>query len=90
MYRIEVGQRAQRSLRTLRKDRQLLERIDRAIQKLAQDPRPPGSKKLVGRRFNNLYRSRVGDWRILYAVEDDRLVVLVLEVVRRDQAYRAG
>lgn len=89
-YRVEVGRRSQRSLRTLRRDRQLFERIDQAIQNLAQEPRPPGSKKLVGKRYHNLYRVRVGDWRILYAIEDERLVVLVLDVVRRDQAYRAG
>jgi mRNA interferase RelE/StbE len=55
---------------------------------LARDPRPPGARKLAGDRFDNLYRIRVGDWRVLYAIEDDRLVVLVLEVVRRDPAYR--
>jgi len=44
--------------------------------------------KLVGKQFDNLYRIQVGDWRILYAIEDDRLVILILDVVRRDQAYR--
>jgi mRNA interferase RelE/StbE len=72
----------------LRRDRPLLQRIDEAIRSLASDPRPGGSKKLVGKQFDNLYRIRVGDWRILYAVEEDRLVILVLDVVRRDQAYR--
>jgi mRNA-degrading endonuclease RelE of RelBE toxin-antitoxin system len=42
----------------------------------------------VGKQFNNLYRIRVSDWRIFYAIEDDRLVILILDVVRRDQAYR--
>jgi mRNA interferase RelE/StbE len=56
---------------------------------VALEPRPSGCKKLVGKQFDNLYRIRVGDWRILYAIEDDRLVVLILDVVRRDQAYRA-
>jgi len=88
-YAIEVSRPAQRSLRSLRKDRQLLGRIDRAIRALALKPRPSGCNKLVGKQFDNLYRIRVGDWRILYAIEDDRLVVLVLNVVRRDQAYRA-
>jgi len=63
--------------------------MDRAIRALALEPRPSGCKKLVGKQFDNLYRIRVGDWRILYAIEDDRLVVLILDVVRRDQAYRA-
>ncbi len=88
-YAVEVSRLAQRSLRSLRKDRQLLGRMDRAIRALAAEPRPSGCKKLVGKQFDNLYRIRVGDWRILYAIEDDRLVVLILDVVRRDQAYRA-
>jgi mRNA interferase RelE/StbE len=88
-YGVEVSRPAQRSLRSFRKDRQLLGRIDRAIRALALEPRPSGCKKLVGKQFDNLYRIRVGDWRILYAIEDDRLVVLILDVVRRDQAYRA-
>jgi mRNA interferase RelE/StbE len=88
-YAIEVSRSAQRSLRSLRKDRQLLGRMDRAIRGLALEPRPSGCKVLVGKQFDNLYRIRVGDWRILYAIEDDRLVILILDVVRRDQAYRA-
>ncbi len=87
-YAVEVSRQAQRSLRSLRKDRQLLGRMDRAIRALALEPRPSGCKVLVGKQFDNLYRIRVGDWRILYAIEDDRLVVLIIDVVRRDQAYR--
>ena len=91
-YAVEITRPAQRSLRSLRKDRQLLGRIDRAIQALASEPRPSSCKKLVGKKFDNLYRIRAGDWRILCAIEDDRLVVLILNVVHvvcRDQAYRA-
>ena len=64
----------------------LLQRIREAISDLAEDPWPPGCKKLTG--YDNLYRIRVGDWRISYAVEDDRLIVLVLEVAPRGGAYR--
>jgi mRNA interferase RelE/StbE len=64
----------------------LLQRIREKIRTLAADPRPPGCKKLAG--YDNLYRVRVGDWRISYAVEDDRLIVLVLEVAPRSGAYR--
>ena len=64
----------------------LLQRIREAISDLAEDPWPPGCKKLTG--YDNLYRIRVGSWRISYAVEDDRLIVLVLEVAPRGGAYR--
>jgi len=53
---------------------------------LAKNPRPAGCKKLSG--FDNLYRVRVGDWRISYAIEDERLVILVLEIAPRGDAYR--
>jgi mRNA interferase RelE/StbE len=64
----------------------LVQRLDRAIRALASDPWPRGCKKLVG--HENLYRIRVGDWRISYAVEDDQLIVLVLEVASRGDAYQ--
>lgn len=88
-YAIEITRPAARTLRRLKRDQELLGRIDDAIRGLAVDPRPTGCKKLEGRQFQNLYRIRVGDWRILYAIEDDRLIILILEVVRRDQAYRS-
>lgn len=66
--------------------RDLLKRIDRKIQELAHNPRPEGSKKLAG--HDNLYRVRVGDWRISYAVEEDKLLVLILEIAPRGEAYR--
>ena len=87
-YQILVTKHARRSLRRLRKDIDLLTRMDAAIQSLAKHPRPRGSKKLASKKYGNLYRLRVGAWRILYAIEDDRLVVLILDIVRRDQAYR--
>jgi len=64
----------------------LLQRILAAIRDLAHAPRPPGCKKLSG--YDNLYRVRVGDWRISYAVEDDRLIILILEVDPCGGAYR--
>ena len=80
---------AQRSLRNLAKDRHLLGRMERAIRGFALERRPSGCKKRVGRQFYNLYRIRVANWKILYAIEDDRLVVPILDGVRRDQAYQA-
>jgi mRNA interferase RelE/StbE len=66
--------------------RDLRERILRAIDELAQDPRPAGCKKLSG--YENLYRIRVGEWRITYAVEDAQLIVLIIEIAPRGGAYR--
>jgi mRNA interferase RelE/StbE len=57
-----------------------------AISGLAGDPWAPSCKNLAG--YDNLYRIRVGNWRISYAVEEDRLIVLVIEVAPRGDAYR--
>ena len=57
-----------------------------AIDALEANPRPFGYDKLAGRE--NEYRIRVGDYRIIYAIHDDVLVVLVIEVGPRDQVYR--
>jgi mRNA interferase RelE/StbE len=82
-YEIIFERDVHRIYKRLPKD--LILRLDRAISALADDPRPAGCKRLVGL---DLYRIRVGDWRVTYAVEDDKLVVLVVEVAPRGGAYR--
>ena len=64
------------------KDRQ---RIVRRIEALAEDPRPAGAEKLSG---DDKYRIRQGDYRILYEIEDARLVVTVVRVGNRREVYR--
>lgn len=83
-WQIIIARQPQKVLHKLSKD--LLKRLDRAIMGLANNPRPEGCKKLAG--HDNLFRIRVGDWRISYAIEDDRLIILVLEVAPRGGAYR--
>ena len=61
------------------------ERILATIHSLMEDPRPAWSKKLVG---EELYRIRVGMYRVIYEVEDDVLVVLVVKVGHRKDVYR--
>ena len=60
-------------------------RILTAIQSLADDPRPPGAKKLSGQER---YRLRQGNYRILYEIEDDRLIVCVVRIGHRRDVYR--
>ena len=50
---------------------------------LANNPRPNGNKKLKG--YKNLWRIRVGEWRIIYAIEDERLIILVIELAPRGE-----
>lgn len=74
--------------KTLRKirDQDLQQRLSIAFQKLAESPRRNGTEKMSG--FNNRYRFRVGDYRIVYEIRDDVLVVLVLAVGDRKEIYR--
>ncbi len=53
---------------------------------LAANPRPKGVKKLTG--LDNLYRIRAGDYRIVYQIRDDRLIVLVVRIGHRKDVYR--
>ena len=87
-YEVKITPRVQRSLKRLVKDKGMFERIDKRIKSLSKDPRPDGCKKLKASKHENTYRAREGDWRILYAIEDDIVVVLILDVVRSDKAYR--
>jgi mRNA interferase RelE/StbE len=84
-YRIDYEPGARKDLKAIRDVRTALA-IKAAIEKLAEAPRPAGVKKLVG--VGDLWRVRVGDWRIVYRIEDDRLVVLVVAVAKRDEVYR--
>lgn len=84
MYRIEFVRRAQRAFRNLPADIQ--RRLDPAILALANNPRPPGCVKLAGEE--SLWRIRVGDYRIVYQIQDDRLLVVVVKIGHRREIYR--
>ena len=56
-----------------------------AIDRLADDPRPAGIKPVVGEP--GAFRIRVGDYRVLYEIEDDRLVVVVVKIAHRSTVY---
>jgi len=81
-YRIELRPAAVRALRKLDPTTSL--RIRGAIALLAQDPRPPAARALHGRPG---LRIRVGDYRIIYTVTDDVLLVVVVTVGHRREVY---
>jgi len=82
-YRIEVKKSAAKELARL--GRRDLRVIVARIRSLADDPRPPGSRKLCA---EEKYRLRQGRYRILYLIEDDVLVVYVVKIAHRRDAYR--
>ena len=83
-YRIEIGRNARKELLSLPASGQ--RRVERAIDALARNPRPRGVKQLVA--SGGALRLRVGDYRVIYEVRDDVLLVLVLKVAPRKDAYR--
>ncbi|WP_432821824.1 type II toxin-antitoxin system RelE family toxin [Trichloromonas sp.] len=88
VYRIELTPAADKALAKVAKsNRNLLKRLDQALLSLAENPVPVGSKQLAG-EDPPIYRVRVGDYRILYQIEDDVLVVLVVHVGHRKEVYR--
>ncbi|MGE3954247.1 MAG: type II toxin-antitoxin system RelE/ParE family toxin [Parachlamydiales bacterium] len=82
-YRIEFEKRAAKAFEQLPASRQRL--IEKKIDSLAHQPRPNGSKKLSG--GDGIYRIRCGDYRILYQVQDHRLLVLVVKLGHRREVY---
>jgi mRNA interferase RelE/StbE len=81
-FRIELRPAAARALRKL--DPPAQRRVRGAIALLAQDPRPPGARALQGRPG---LRVRVGDYRIVYTVQDDVLLVVVVRLGHRRDVY---
>lgn len=83
-YRLDVLQSARRELARLPDPAR--RRIARMLDRLARDPRPGGAKLLAGPE--RIWRIRIGDYRLLYRIDDDRLAVLVVKVGHRGDVYR--
>jgi mRNA interferase RelE/StbE len=83
-YKVEITSVPTKFLERLR-DESLKRRIVRALRSLETNPRPPGCLKMQG---SELYRIRVGDYRVIYQVRDATLVVLVVNIGNRRDVYR--
>jgi mRNA interferase RelE/StbE len=83
-YRVVLRRSAARELADLTQP--IRGRVTRALDGLSNEPRPPGAKLLTGRE--RIWRLRVGDYRILYLVDDDIVTVLVIRIRHRSDAYR--
>ncbi len=83
-YTLEFTTSALREFRAL--ERQAQRRITAKITALYDEPFPPGSKKLQGKPDH--IRIRVGDYRIIYRVDGRRVVVIIVRIAHRREAYR--
>jgi len=89
VYRIEISPSAGRDLDKLkgRINRSDFEQLRESLNGLEQQPRPQGVRKIKG--LEDAYRIRVGSFRIVYDIYDDVLLILILQVSRRNEAtYR--
>jgi len=84
MYRIDVRRRAQRALDKLPESD--FQAVIEAIRDLAQTPRPRGIEKV---KSTSLWRIRQGDYRIIYAIDDNEHLITVVRVGHRREIYRA-
>ena len=83
MYQVLIEKRARKSL--LKISRQDQARVIKAIQNLKDDQHPLGSKKLVGR---DAWRIRIGKYRVIYEIYDDKLIVDIIDLGHRKDIYR--
>jgi mRNA interferase RelE/StbE len=83
VYRLEVSHTTHRQIRRL--PAQTQERVNKTIARLSDNPRLPGVRKLTAREG---YRVRVGDYRILYQIDDDARLVIIYRVLSRGDVYR--
>ncbi len=82
-YSVVVKSSAQKELDAL--DDAVFRRIDRRILALAENPRPAGCKKLKG--YKDQWRVRIGDWRVVYVVDDSIKRVSITRVAHRREVY---
>lgn len=82
-YSLEIQRSAQKELDAI--DDPLFSRIDRKIVELADQPRPAGCKKLKG--YSDQWRVRVGDWRVVYIIDDNAKRVMVTRIAHRREVY---
>lgn len=82
-YVVQVKLSARKELEAL--PDHVLSRVVRKMESLSQDPRPAGCKKLKG--YKDQWRIRVGDWRLLYIIDDAVKLVSVTRIAHRREVY---
>ena len=83
IYQLIIKESAVKQLSKIPK--QFVEKIDELIQSLIKNPRPTGCKKLQG--YDKVYRVRYSDYRVVYSIEDKKLIVEIIQIGNRKDIY---
>ena len=83
-YRVELSSSAEKALFKIPK--KMILKITAALEALSYNPHPHGCKKLSG--FQNIYRVRIGDYRVIYEILEEIILVKVLKIGHRKEIYR--
>lgn len=83
-FKVEISSKAKKVLKKLPKELALA--LLKEIETLKDNPYPKGYKKLSG--YNNFYRIRYRDWRIIYAIDKQKIVILITNIGQRKDIYR--
>ena len=83
-YKVELTRSAEKDLRRI--DKRYISRILAVVESLEEESRPVGCTKLSG--SDRTYRIRIGSYRVIYEIENDRLVVLVIKIGHRKDVYQ--
>jgi mRNA interferase RelE/StbE len=84
-YTIKFDRRVKKDFKSIQA--QDIKRIKAAILKLSNNPRPDGCTKLKGDK-RDYYKIQIGNYRVIYSIEDEILLVLVIQVGHRQDVYR--
>lgn len=82
-YGVSLKRSAQKEIRAL--DEAVRTRVLNSIRSLASEARPPGCRKLVG--ASDRWRIRIGDYRVIYSVDDDKRLIEIIAARHRSKAY---
>ncbi len=84
MYEVLLERRAEKDLKRLTRD--VFERVVSRLRSLSEDPKPSGSRKITGSK--NDWRVRVGEYRIIYEIDDRKKAIRVMRIRHRKEVYR--
>ena len=84
MYQVIIKKQVEKQLEKI--PRNYFRSISKSLDKLSFNPRPSGCKKLTN--FDGLYRIKVGNYRVIYLIEDDKLIIEIIKIGHRQSIYK--